>query len=565
MRRLRWMPRAAAVMAATFAPAFADTAIAQSPGTPAPAQPAVRVIDMPEGAEVPAPAATVPTQEAASPAATNCDCCETFDWKKVPPVCIFPRPGFFPNQPTGCGYYSLQDQIRGECREAPPKYGYPCFGLMQPSFFDADFRYLDDPKNTDHDVFDALKRIHLGDNWLFSTGGSIWNRYMNEYNSRLTEQDNVYDLTRVRLYGDLWYQDRLRLYTEVIGAYTVWQDLPPLAIDENKGDILNLFLDLKLMELGGKPAYLRVGRQEILLGSQRLISPLEWANTRRTFQGVRGFRQGEKFDLDLFWLQPVVPNASKLDSVDNNVNFFGAWGTYRPDKNRTLDAYYLGLDNTNRVTQQGIVRSPSTTHTLGTRYSGNRDQFLYDAELALQLGSRGSRDIVAGMATLGAGYFFKDAVLTPTVWMYYDYASGDNNPNAGNFNTFNQTFPFGHYYFGWADLVGRQNIQDLNFHCYLYPTKWMTVWLQYHKFWLAAQRDALYNAGGVAIRRDATGLAGNDVGDEFDLVLNFHLTKHLDILTGYSYLFGGDFLQRTSGPNAAVDSSLYYLQFNYRW
>jgi hypothetical protein len=33
------------------------------------------------------------------------------------------------------------------------------------------------------------------------------------------------------------------------------------------------------------PAYVRVGRQELLYGSQRLISTLDWANTRRTFQG----------------------------------------------------------------------------------------------------------------------------------------------------------------------------------------------------------------------------------------------------------------------------------------
>jgi hypothetical protein len=35
--------------------------------------------------------------------------------------------------------------------------------------------------------------------------------------------------------------------------------------------------------------------------------------------------------------------------------------------------------------------------------------------------------------------------------------------------------------------------------------------LQYHHFELAQSRDALYNAAGVAIRRDPTGLAGTNV------------------------------------------------------
>jgi hypothetical protein len=110
--------------------------------------------------------------------------------------------------------------------------------------------------------------------------------------------------------------------------------------------------------------------------------------------------------------------------------------------------------------------------------------------------------------------------------------------------------------------VGRQNIHDLNAHLFLYPTKWITVWMQYHRFWLAASRDALYNAAGVPIRRDPTGLAGTDVGNEVDITFNFHLGPHSDILTGYSHLFAGSFLERTG---AGYGSGLYYLQYSFRW
>jgi hypothetical protein len=486
--------------------------------------------------------------------------------KKVPPVRPHPRPGFFSILPTGPGYYSLGDALTGNWREGPPKYPYPRFGLMQPSFFDADFRYLDDPTNTETDFFDPLKRVRLGDNWLFSTGGMTWARYMNESNSRLTEANNVYLLNRVRAYGDLWYRDAFRLYAEFIGAYSNWQDLPPGITDINRADFQNLFIDLKAGELGGKPVYVRAGRQELLYGSQRLISPPDWANTRRTFQGVKAFRAGETFDLDLFWVQPVIPNPGELDSVDNNQNFVGAWTTYKPKKGQAIDAYYLMLDNTNAVTQQGIVRAPFTRHTVGGRYVGDRDgTLLWDVEGAMQLGTEARQNVIAGMATAGLGYHWKDAPLTPTAWAYYDYASGDDAPNAGTVHTFNHLFPFGHYYLGWLDLVGRQNIHDLNFHLYLYPTKWTTVWLQYHRFWLAASRDALYGIAGQAYRRDPTGQAGTDVGHELDVIFNFHLTKHADLLTGYSYLVGGDFLKRTAGPDRAVDAGLYYLQLSYRW
>ena len=55
------------------------------------------------------------------------------------------------------------------------------------------------------------------------------------------------------------------------------------------------------------------------------------------------------------------------------------------------------------------------------------------------------------------------------------------------------------------------------------------------------------------------------VGNEIDLVTNFHLTPRSDFLMGYSHLFGGGFLRNTSGPNASVNSSLFYMQYGVRW
>lgn len=495
----------------------------------------------------------------------ECVPCDPFDWKQVPRVRAFPRPGNFSVPPAGPGYYALLDACRGDCLQAPPKYPYPRFGLIQPSFFDTDnFSYLDDPKNTEFDFFDPLKRIRLGDNWLFVTGGDLRTRYENQYNARLREVNNDFNLARVRAYGDLWFRDEFRFYAEFIGAYSGPQSLPPLIVDRNDADLLNLFIDMKIAEGGGSPAYLRVGRQELLFGSQRLVSPLEWANTRRTFQGVRGFRSTKDWDVDLFWVQPVVPNRGKLDSVDNNVNFAGAWATHRPKQGRSIDAFYLLLDDTNSLVQLGIPRGGFTRHTFGSRYLATVDNWLFDLEAAMQLGSQNGRNVVAGMVTAGTGYNFKDSAWSPTLWAYYDYASG-GNPVNGTAHTFHQLFPFGHYYLGWADQVGRQNIHDLNFHLYLYPTKWITTWLQFHSFWLADRQDALYNIAGVPVRRDPTGRAGSHVGEEVDVIFNFHISKHFDVLTGYSHLWGGEFLKNTAGPDRAVNTSYFFVQGSYRW
>ena len=64
------------------------------------------------------------------------------------------------------------------------------------------------------------------------------------------------------------------------------------------------------------------------------------------------------------------------------------------------------------------------------------------------------------------------------------------------------------------------------------------MWLQYHHFWLAEARDALYNAAGVAYRRDPTGQSGTDVGNEIDFILNFHLTDTLGHPVGVLQVVG---------------------------
>src|SRR5207249_1519793 len=103
----------------------------------------------------------------------------------------------------------------------------------------------------------------------------------------------------------------------------------------------------KLFELDDKPAYLRVGRQELVLGSQRLISNIDFTNTRRTFEGARVTYRGDKWDYDAWWMRPIVINPVKLDSWDNRQNFAGSWATYHPNKTDLVDLYYLYLDNQN--------------------------------------------------------------------------------------------------------------------------------------------------------------------------------------------------------------------------
>jgi hypothetical protein len=91
----------------------------------------------------------------------------------VPNVQPFPPLGNSIVPPTGSGYYTLLERLRGDECDAPPKYPYPPFGIIPFSFYNADWRYLDNAGPNDHDPFDFLKRIRFLGDFMFTTSSSM--------------------------------------------------------------------------------------------------------------------------------------------------------------------------------------------------------------------------------------------------------------------------------------------------------------------------------------------------------------------------------------------------------
>jgi hypothetical protein len=486
-------------------------------------------------------------------------------WAKVPPRYYWPVLGWAFLRPNTPGYYSILDALTG--RESPerPRTPWPPFGLDIVPFYESDFLPLDDPNSPEHDwIFDHTKRLHPFPDWMFSIGGEERIRCLREIDSRLTGVDNNYQLERSRVYADLWYRDLFRVYFEFLDAASFNEDLTPLPIDVARDDILNLFVEVKLGEVADNAVYCRVGRQELIFGSERLITSKDWANTLQTFQGVKVYRRSEHLDVDAFCAQPVIPAVTHVSSVDDKQLFSGLWATWRPNKDQVEDFYVLNLDNGNKATQLASPggRGGYNVTTLGARSYGEWRHFLWDFEGMYQCGEYTARSISADAFVTGIGYHFADLPMNPSFWLYDEFASGSHHPTTGAYGTFNQLFPFGHFYYGWIDDVGRQNINDVNMELQVYPLKWFTVLLQYHIFRLDSASDALYNAAGLVTRQDPTGRSGTDVGNEIDLIMSFHIDVHQDILVGWSKLYAGSFIQRT-GPGG--NPELFYFQYGFRW
>ncbi|HTL31046.1 MAG TPA: alginate export family protein, partial [Tepidisphaeraceae bacterium] len=152
------------------------------------------------------------------------------------------------------------------------------------------------------------------------------------------------------------------------------------------------------------------------------------------------------------------------------------------------------------------------------------------------------------------GYTFSDLMFTPRPFIGFDIASG----SADGTGRFNQLFPTGHLHFGYIDVVGRQNIIDVHPGVTAKLTKQIAFRAEDHFFWRQNTDDGLYNASGALFRADSGD--ASYIGNEIDLLLNWQLDRHMNVVLGYSHFFAGDFVS-DSGPSEDIDfayASFYY-------
>ncbi|TWU57457.1 alginate export family protein [Rubripirellula reticaptiva] len=428
-------------------------------------------------------------------------------------------------------------------------------GAYKGVFYANDFSYLNDPCYDGKPMLgDSLKGMYDG---KLDIGGEARVRYHDENNMRglgLTGRDDDFWLTRLRFFANYRVNEYFRLYGEYLYADSGGEIFNNRPIEENRGEIQNLFLDTKLTE----DLTLRVGRQELLLGAQRLVSPLDWANTRRTFQGVRGTYIGDNWDVDGFWTNPVNRNAStedKIDDANENQQFYGVYATRKGLDIGTVDAYYLGYNNDD---------ADFDYHTIGTRVAGDTDGgLLYEFEGGVQFGSNspGFGDHSAEFITGGLGRKLDFGDWKPTVWFWYDYASGgDDVPAARGDDSFDHLFPLAHKYNGFMDLFGRRNLHDINAQ-FITPlfSKKVSLLLWYHHFFL----DQSTTPYGVTMAPyNAANAAGDkELGQEIDVLFNVNLNARNNVLVGYSHFNAGDYYKTTPGVASSNDADFFYFQY----
>ncbi|MFB3920144.1 MAG: alginate export family protein [Terriglobia bacterium] len=422
----------------------------------------------------------------------------------------------------------------------------------------------------DSDPFDPLKYVPLtrtGAVWI-GFGGQlrerfeVWNQF--NFGAPVTAVHNDNFLyTRLMLHADLHVGTHVRVFVQEKNSFSTHRSLlgGQRTSDVDELDLQNGFVDIRLPVGENSRLTLRAGRQEISLGRERFVGVSDWSNVRRTWDGFSGNLETGKSALVFFWARPVKINKYEFNRPDSATQFYGVHLNRKlPPRWGTMEVYWYGLEN--RLASYNGTTGEESRHVIGGHDVNQigRTGFDYDLGGSIQVGSIGNQGILAHGIVTQLGYTLRQKWSAPRFYVGYDYASGDRQP-GGDVGTFNLLFPTSHSTLGFADVVGRQNMQDVNCGVALAPARKWRIRLDGFAYWRASLNDNFYDKRGNVIRASSPGLP-RKLGEEADLTLRYQWDAHTVVQSGYSHFFPGAFF-RQSGPHESLDFFYISLQFTF--
>lgn len=321
---------------------------------------------------------------------------------------------------------------------------------------------------------------------------------------------------RVRASVRAHLQDRVSIFIQ-------FQDVRLFGEEGNtlgdfRGDNLDLHQGyLELASVPGIGGVVRAGRQEMALGEERLVGAVNWTQQGRSFDGVHYSRDLGGLTLQLFGMK-LTEASSPVRDFDSD--FLGTWLTHGTEGAGTIDVFGL-------VTRDARELG-SDEETFGALWRGEFGGFSLRAEGSVQRGTRGEEDVSAHMMGFRGGTAIA-GMGTVTLW--YDYLSGDGNPDDGESGVFNTLFATNHAFYGFADYfldipvhTGGLGLTDAAVKLAFNPWHKGAVNLDLHRFQTAEQGT----------------LSTRDLGVEVDLSARWPLAQGLTLASGYSYFHAQD-------------------------
>jgi hypothetical protein len=402
--------------------------------------------------------------------------------------------------------------------------------------YEEDYAFLRDAAAT-ADRWDRFKYVPFGapgTRWI-SWGGELRERaeHYSSPNLGSEQRPDGYLLHRALAHADVHFSDTRRAFVQLANHTVERKNGPAAAPYSDRLDIQQAFFDIGFRGSNGRGnGTLRVGRQEMVFGSQRLVAIRDAPNVRRAFDGVRFQSRARAVHLDAFVTRPVEPDAGVFDDGTSPTQTF--WGVHVTVPSRWrlaagIDVYYLGFENEQSRYLAGLAEE--RRDTIGARAFGTAAGWDWDWETAVQRGHFGLADIASwGMAT-STGYTFTGIPRAIRLGLKANYSSGDRDAQDASLGTFNALFP-NLRYFSSAGLVAPANVFDIQPTMNVRLAANAEIGVGYDVLWRARAADAVYASPQLPIPNTAGG-SDEFIGRQASVDLAVRPYRHLEVAAGY--------------------------------
>jgi len=373
-------------------------------------------------------------------------------------------------------------------------------------------------------------------------------------------------------------------------------------LPENDGPIQLQMAYVAIGDLKQFPVTLKVGRQELTYGDQRLVGNAFWLNIPHTFDAVKVRYQDSFFGVDLFAANLVYVDGDNFGDHFENSNsqdtLSGAYFDMPGISKANINEVYLfarnvsrGIvtDNWSEVPAPFRFTAPQDISTLGYHAKskpGSYGPWDYGIEGMWQFGNRTAvfpattvavaktaprLDQNAWAFVIQGSYTWAEVPMKPKLALIISAASGDKNSTDKDSQTFQNLLPSNHGLYGIMDMSSLQNIVDNRLSYTMKPTSATSFAFDLHKQYLENTHDFWYNVAGVP-RNTAGATPGSgkgfninpsyssDLGEEADAIAGWTPTKGLLLELGAGHFFRGDYIKESFSKVGSKDSNYVYVQ-----
>ncbi len=363
-------------------------------------------------------------------------------------------------------------------------------------------------------------KIRIRGSWLDydNDDQAAWTEQRTRLNVKADFTDNVTAFIELDSY-DIWGED-FRSKDYVTGV-----DSRQASTDDV--EVYQAYIEAR--EMWGTPLRLKVGRQEMTLGSGWLVGTNDkrYNFTGLSWDAVRLGYVSDTVTVDAFAAK-IAENFA--DFFEDDIDLYGVYGSYTGLEDIVIDAYWLYL-------RDDAAKYKADLHTVGLRGAGKVGAFDFEAEVAYQFGDKDEftwwifgtdKDFNAWGLNLDAGYTF-DITWQPRIYAGFAYLEGDEYDY--------KWFAKDEYDYAFNRLFSNWEYSD-----FLDPTTLTNVFV--YRLGVSAQPTETIKLGleGLYLQTDNDVRGDDELGWEVQLTGAYQYTEDLVFRAGYSHFFGQEIL-----------------------